>query len=543
MRNTDPPLELPRQVMRRALAVALGGLLLTLLLGLWRVQADTRQELDAALALARATERLANLSAFDDVAVLHELEAVGQGLRHLRLTITDGEGRVRYQSPVEDEGWRDWLPGARRGDAAAAAPGAESAATPARQSVSWRVDRGGGRFWTVLFTTVPESEQDEALASLADLVLLMAVSCAAMLLVMRWNLRRAFRPLEPLLAAIARLERQDLAAVRALPTMPIRELESISAALKHLAQALQEAETARRVLAHQVLSLQEDERTRLAAELHDEFGQRLTALRVDAAWLARQLPEADPRRPVVDGMSGQITLIQQDVRGLLARLRPLAQDGEPASLARLQGLLASLVEGWSRPGARALGAELRLRHGPAPDAPLCNPARDAAWLHAVVLPRVLVLAVYRITQEALTNVARHAGATRAIVVLRAELDAAQPGVTGTLHWSVADDGSGHADLRGAMQQGSGLAGMQERVWALGGEFGTAADAEAARGGQDAMPPLAAADRLPGLVLQARLPFMVGTESQAAPGAAHSGPASATPDAAAAAPPPAREASR
>lgn len=489
----SPPLELPRQVMRRALVVALGGLLLTLLLGLLQAGTDTRRELDGALALARASERLANLGTLDNAQALQALTVAAEGLRHLRLTIVDRRGSVLYRSGMESSdlgGWPDWLP----------RPGRALAASATTQSVSWQLARGNREVWTVHLTPLPDSEQAEALASLLDLFTLMAVCSAAMLLVMRWYLRRAFRPLTAMLAAIERLERQELAPVQQLPTMPIRELESISAALKHLAGALERAEAARRVLAHQVLSLQEDERHRLAGELHDEFGQRLTALRVDAAWLARRVPDGDPMQPVIAGMSEQIALIQQDVRQLLARLRPLGpvgagEEAALASLARLHALLQALVDGWRALGSRSTSLELDCRHGPeGQDRPL-DPVADAAWMQAVLLPRPMVLAVYRITQEALTNIARHAGARHARVRLRLLLDAARAGEAGELHWSVLDDGVGLPDASAAMQQGNGLAGMQERVWSLDGEFGVGRP-----------------DSGPGVLLRARLPFTAGSGS-------------------------------
>jgi two-component system sensor histidine kinase UhpB len=86
---------------------------------------------------------------------------------------------------------------------------------------------------------------------------------------------------------------------------------------------------------------------------------------------------------------------------------------------------------------------------------------------ALTLPRPLLLALYRLSQEALTNAARHAQAGH--IRLRLALDPAQPPATAAqLHWEVSDDGIGIADPGSAVQRGNGLGGMQERVWALGG---------------------------------------------------------------------------
>lgn len=535
--NADPdpkrataPLELPRQVMRRALAVALGGLVLTLLLGLSRAWLDTREELDAALALARLGPLLAQAAGQDDAALLSRLGEAGASIRHLRLELDDAEGRPRLRLPA-DEGsgpaWRPWR-------------SLHGPVPRMSQSVTWTLDRPDGRPWVLRFGASPRDEEAEALRMLADLFLLMAACCSLMLLVMRGVIRRAFGPLSALLAAIRRLEQGDPRAMHGLPSMPAQELDAIVSALRHLADSLRQAEADRRTLAGQVHSLQEDERSRLAAELHDEFGQRLTALRVDAAWLARQLAEDAPRLTVVTGMSEQVALIQQDVRALLSRLRPLGPgafgpaglgEATPAGVTpqHLHELLQSLVDGW----ARDAGPRLRLEvaRGPAVQAPAPpgSPATQAAerdggpWL-----PRPLALALYRLSQEALTNVARHAGAGSARLELRLEppADAASP--RGWVHWRCVDDGIGAdpaASPQAALRQGSGLAGMQERVWALDGEFGY--ESAAAREGSGSVGfagrgagPGAGASR--GWTVWARLPFVwrsgAGGEADGGPGA-------------------------
>jgi len=86
----------------------------------------------------------------------------------------------------------------------------------------------------------------------------------------------------------------------------------------------------------------------------------------------------------------------------------------------------------------------------------------------------LCLALYRISQEALTNVARHAHASQA--TLRLTL---RPGDDGdSLQWQVSDDGAGLGSLQVALQRGNGLAGIRQRVWALGSDL----ECEAARVG-------------------------------------------------------------
>ena len=442
------PLELPRLVMRRALVVAVVFLLLLLVLGAIAARSDTRDEIAGALAFARLEQQLHALPA-DDASALDSLRHVG-ALRHVTLRVTDAGGRVLFgDTEPPHAGPMRWLMRTTLGG------DAESS----EQTVSWRIPRGVDGPWTATVVASPESEQHEALSNLLGLFVLLAASSVVMLAVMQWNVQRAFRPLREMLAAIARIERQDPAGVQALPTMPIRELEAIAGALKRLAASLERAETARRTLSRKILGLQEDERQRLARELHDEFGQRLTALRVDVAWLKRTLGANDEAARVLAGMNEQIARIQADVRDTLARLQPLAgSTGEPESAGRLAALLDTLAASWSRPGADGLRCEARVtRRG----------TSEGAFLAELQMPAAVLLALYRISQEAITNSMRHADGRQVRVTV--DIDDSEPGRV-SLHWCASDDGGGLAQPERALQRGSGLAGIRERVWSLDGKF-------------------------------------------------------------------------
>ncbi|HSV71157.1 MAG TPA: histidine kinase [Methylibium sp.] len=469
LRPAAAPIELPRVVMRGALAVAAVGVLLALLLGMWRARTDMREETGGALVLAQAMAQLARAGERTPAALLAELQALSleRQARHLRLQVLDALGRpmLAPAAAVAESPPLAWLVALSR----------RVFPPPPARTLSWPLALPDGGRWTVELTASPDSEQHEALAQLAELLGLLVGGSALLLAVLHWNVRRSFRPLRPLLDAIASVERQDLAPLRALPAMPIRELDAIAAALRHLAGALEQAETSRRLLSRQVMTLQEDERHRLARELHDELGQQLTALRVDAAWLARRLAEQPELATVVAGMGAQCERIQQELRALLTRLRPLgaAMDGEVESVARLRSLLESLVAAWGQSAGRPMRCTLIFEPGPVP--------ADA------VLPRELVLTVYRISQEALTNVARHAQARRAVLSVRFE--SARDATL--LDWSVEDDGIGLPDTA-AWQRGNGLAGVKERVWAAGGDL-------------QSEPVHAEGSPTPGLRLRARLP--------------------------------------
>lgn len=192
-----------------------------------------------------------------------------------------------------------------------------------------------------------------------------------------------------------------------------------------------------RELARQLIALQEGERLVLARELHDELGQGCAAVRAETA-LIRLCGAADRAATLasVERADRAAQQLYQAVRGMLRRLRPANLD-ELGLIAALQ----ELCEAWEE------------RSG------------VACIFHHEVLPcefgDAIDIALYRVTQEALTNVMRHARASTVHVKLGHS-------VQGELQLSVEDDGQG-MDLA-AVTRGLGLLGATERAAALGGEL-------------------------------------------------------------------------
>lgn len=189
-------------------------------------------------------------------------------------------------------------------------------------------------------------------------------------------------------------------------------------------------------LARGLIALQEAERAAIARELHDEMGQACTALRMETALLRRAAAcaDADAARAAAMRADRQAETLLHAVRSLLQRLRPLHLD--------TLGLAASLQElcdGWQ---ARS-GVRCRL-----------HDARTAE----LELDDEIELVVYRVAQEALTNVMRHAQARSVAVQLAHEGP--------TLVLVVEDDGVGLPPE--GQRHGLGLLGARERAAALGG---------------------------------------------------------------------------
>jgi PAS domain S-box-containing protein len=204
---------------------------------------------------------------------------------------------------------------------------------------------------------------------------------------------------------------------------------------KHNAgESLRRATEQLRVLSTELVDVQESERRRVARILHDEIGQELTAVKLTIEnRIAASHGGADVRlRGALDG-----------VNEILGRVRQISLDLRPPVLDDL-GLIPALV--WLINRQRTLsGLDVSFRHH---------------GLDRRLSPDVET-AVYRIVQEALTNVVRHAGVLRAILSVWAS--------DRTLIFSVTDDGSGfNTDTAMNAGDGGGLTGMRERVRALGG---------------------------------------------------------------------------
>lgn len=261
-----------------------------------------------------------------------------------------------------------------------------------------------------------------------------------------WLVGRWLAPLDRILRGLRQIEAGEH-HIR-LPALPGKEVGEMGRAFNRMAQAVQEnlevraagAEAQARLVAQrestQMLNARiEDERAALARELHDELGQSLTAMRSIAKSLT-QHPDLQGRA------SAQAAQLLFDTAGatsdamhrMIPRLRPMQLEG--------MGLTDAV---------RDMVSDIQLRH----------PELHIALLFEILpeLPDVLEISAYRIAQEAITNVIRHAGATR----VRMEFSLRD----GQLAILVADNGT--AVVTTLLKSGHyGVRGMQERAESLGG---------------------------------------------------------------------------
>ncbi|HEY2317544.1 MAG TPA: HAMP domain-containing sensor histidine kinase [Solirubrobacteraceae bacterium] len=262
-----------------------------------------------------------------------------------------------------------------------------------------------------------------------------AVLIGALVLVALANLlvlRRIVRPLETL-TALAR--RVDLTRPGARMPGAAASSEAGELALT-FNEMLARLESERREATGRVLEAQESERLRIALELHDQVGQELTAVLLGLARVRGMLD--DSLRRDVEDIQEAVRASLEDVRRIALELRPEALDD-----LGLVSALAVLCERFSQRTGIQVGQHL--------DEHLPELGGDEE------------LVVYRVAQEALTNIARHSGADHAELSLS--------GRDGGLVVTVADDGRG---IRAGGEPGSGIRGMRERAALIGAtlEVGT-----------------------------------------------------------------------
>ena len=237
--------------------------------------------------------------------------------------------------------------------------------------------------------------------------------------------RRIMRPLQQLTSVARKVDLAD-------PSTPLPDATANSEA-GELAltfnEMLARLRAERRQATGRVLAGQEAERLRIAQELHDQVGQELTAVLLALSRVQEHAP--DELRPVVLGAQDSVRASLEDVRRIATELRPEALDD-----LGLESALAVLCDRFAARGGLAVSCRIA--------ADLPELSTDAE------------LVIYRVAQEALTNVARHSGSPRAELIL--QLD------NGHVLLIVRDEGRG---MDRDETPGSGIRGMRERAGLIG----------------------------------------------------------------------------
>ena len=290
----------------------------------------------------------------------------------------------------------------------------------------------------LVITPDPTYEYAEIWKQMTELLVLLALFFICVNLMIAWAIAQALKPTESIMQTLNALEKGDLAA--RLPHFKLPELSLIGKQFNHMIETLQHSMSQNHKLAQQLITLQEAERKNLARDLHDEFGQCLTAINTDANVI---LKFAKSKYPELLDSATAITKLSRHlgdlVSGLLQKLRPGVLD-ELGLIAALN----DLVDTW-KSRSEAINCHFSIK------------------VTENNLTETINLAIYRLVQEALTNISRHAKASIVTIEIAIENQRRQTGVMIKINDNGVGFNPNHND-------GFGLPGMRERVEGLAGTF-------------------------------------------------------------------------
>lgn len=274
-------------------------------------------------------------------------------------------------------------------------------------------------------------EMEEVWESVQAIVILFLLSCLLSNCAIYIGVRLGLRPVAHFLDAIEHIKHGRFDA--RLQQYKTKEINELSWHFNMMAQELELVESNNKKLTQQLMKVQEEERSHLARELHDDIGQYLTGIQAQAYLVSKSLDKPDVVKPVSEQIIENCESVQRSFRQLIRDLHPviLEQLG-------LQEAIVNLVENWKHQHNIAVHLELEDQ---------IPSFSDEGSTH-----------IYRIIQESLNNIAKHSQADRVDIRLHVE--------KGRLFLMLKDNGVGLSDG----PQGLGLRSMRERSACLGGQL-------------------------------------------------------------------------
>jgi two-component system sensor histidine kinase UhpB len=368
--------------------------------------ADVERELQSAEAVV---EYLSETAERDPVSLQPRLT---RSLRHVRVHWLESGEAARL--PVQD-GLDAWL--------------GRLLFAEARHSAQVLDLKDGRR---VMIAVDPRDEIDEVWDSLQQVLFLCGLALMVSLLTIRWAVRRGMHLLDELLRALQQVSGGQLHVRLRAQGMP--EARQLATHFNRMTGALEQARADNTQLTQTLLAVQEQERTHLAQTLHDDLGQYLAGIRAQACLLRLVADQPETVERTVRELEHNCEHLQQGFRALVHDLYPVVLQHLPLSEA-----FGLLVEQWQ--GRQGIDCQLRV----STQLPALSGANKTH--------------LYRLLQEALTNIARHAEASQVRVRLHH--------CGGRLRLLIRDNGRG---ARQPQRPGVGLYSMFERARSLGGEL-------------------------------------------------------------------------
>ena len=316
------------------------------------------------------------------------------------------------------------------------------------QEVVRQVTQDRQAYGTVTVSPSVEMELARAWHDVKKLMGLSALTVVSLCILLFFALDWALHPARLIVTGLEKMAHGELST--RLSDFKISEWQRTGQATNHLAESLEKTLSERKELALKLVNAQEEERRYITRELHDEVGQSLAGLAAVATSITQTAENECPKLVSEGKMSGRITAHMMELlRSMLLRLRPVDFDA-----LGLTESLKSMVAGWNARSNGKIGYAIDIKG-------------DIDHL-----PDPILVNVYRIIQECLTNISKHSDASQATIEIERITNFQDQGLNqqdDCITLIIKDNGIVN-DLGFSDKPGIGLLGVHERVAALGGSL-------------------------------------------------------------------------
>ena len=411
------------QISVRILLISLCILFLGGSIGIWQARQSVSNEVDSSISLALQLIKIGVGSKKNyQTNWMFRLSRLEQ-TRHLNIQLKTSSGEIvnisdHSQLDKDDETPPDWFINLVLGE---------------YPKIEYPIETLNGNPLILIIQANPMDEISEAwqesIAFFTSLIVLFFLTFLSVQLVFN----KTIKSIHSIVEHLKCIEEGDYQ--KKLADFSTQEYDDIAKAINHMTDVLDKAEKQNRALTQHSLEIQEEERKHLSQELHDEFGQSLTAIKVMAVTAAHE--KADTQK-ITTSMIEICDHLMTVVRSMMKQLHPLI-----LTELGLRATLEDLLHHWE------------VRNAPTVFILHYDDAVDQ-------LEQTIVIQIFRVIQESLTNIIRHAQASQVNISLQIKPE------SDTLILLITDDGIG-CDLE-QVASGFGLLGMKERIKLLDGNF-------------------------------------------------------------------------
>ncbi len=410
------------QISIRILLISLSVLLIGGTIAIWQARNSVSEEVDSSINLAIQLIKIGigttKIHQTDWMFRLNSLEQT----RHLKIQIKKSSGEIiniTHQSQLSEQNKTpEWFTNLVVGK---------------YPKVEYQIDTMNNNFLTLIIQANPMDEisevWDESIAFFTSLLFLVSLTFLSVHLVFN----KTLLAIQSIVDHLKGIETGDYQSK--LADFSTREYDDIAVAINHMTTVLDSTQRQNRALTQHSLEIQEEERQRLSQELHDEFGQSLTAIKVMAVTgTHKKIDNQKISASIIDICDHLMTVL----RSMMKQLHPLI-----LTELGLKATLEDMLHHWD---TRNTSTSFSLH---------CDDAVDN-------IDATVTIQIFRVIQESLTNIIRHAHSSHVTIILDVKTN---PNI---LRLVITDDGQGF-NLDN-VATGFGLLGMEERVKLLGGKF-------------------------------------------------------------------------